>query len=63
MFILTLLDPEHRIHTTSVQNMTLKVIFRSNPIKNSKIDLSPNELLIISNSILNFDNLTDDLYS
>ena len=48
----TLSDPDHKAHTTSGHNMTSKVIFRSSPIKYSNIDLSPNELLIISNSVL-----------
>ena len=42
--------------------MKSKVIFQFSPIKDSKIDMSPHELLIISDSILNVDNLTDNIY-
>ena len=42
--------------------MKSKVIFQFSPIKDSKIDMSPHELLIISDSILNFDNLADNIY-
>ena len=45
--MLILLDPEYKIHTTNGRSMKVKVIFYPNPIKYSKIDLSPNKLLMI----------------
>ena len=42
--------------------MKSKVIFRSNPIKYLKIDLSLHELLIISISVVGFNNFIDHIY-
>ena len=52
-------------HTRNIEHIPLvveAVLIQLNTLKYSKINLSPNELLIISNSVLNFDNLTDHAY-
>ena len=61
-FSLTLSDQIYKTHTTSDQNMKSNVMFRSSLNKYSKMDLSPNKLLIFSYSVLNFYNLTDHIY-